>query len=64
MAHALRKGQAAIFNFTQDVTGSARIEERTFGSRPGLLAEAIEVSGKGPTSNCVKRREAIGAAIS
>ncbi|MBB5060282.1 hypothetical protein HDF16_005018 [Granulicella aggregans] len=28
---ALRKGQAAIFNLTQDIRGEARIVERAFG---------------------------------
>jgi hypothetical protein len=43
---ALRKGQAAIFNFTQDIRGEARIVERAFGIGSGVLAEAIAVIGE------------------
>jgi transposase-like protein len=43
---ALRKGQAAIFNITQDIRGEARIVERAFGIGPGALAEAVAVIGK------------------
>jgi len=43
---ALRKGQAAIFNLTQDIRGEARIVERAFGIGPGALAEAVAVIGE------------------
>jgi hypothetical protein len=36
---ALRKGQAAIFNLTQDIRGEARIVERAFGIGASALAE-------------------------
>jgi IS6 family transposase len=45
--HALRKGQAAIFNLTQDIRGEARIVERAFGIGSGALAEAVSVLGGG-----------------
>ena len=38
---ALRKGQAAIFNLTQDIRGKARIVERAFGIGASALAEAV-----------------------
>lgn len=38
---ALRKGQAAIFNLTNDVRGEARIVERAFGIGPSALTEAV-----------------------
>ncbi len=40
---ALRKGQAALFNLTQDIRGEARIVERAFGIGASALAEAIAV---------------------
>ena len=40
---ALRKGQAAIFNLTQDIRGEARIVERAFGLGPSALAEAVAI---------------------
>jgi hypothetical protein len=40
---ALRKGQAAIFNLTQDIRGQARIVERAFGLGASALAEAVAV---------------------
>ena len=40
---ALRKGQAAIFNLTQDIRGEARIVERAFGIGAGALPEAVGV---------------------
>ena len=43
---ALRKGQAAIFNLTQDIRGEARIVERAFGIGAGALAEAVAVIGE------------------
>ena len=43
---AIRKGQAAIFNLTQDIRGEARIVERAFGIGVSALAEAIEVFGE------------------
>ena len=43
---ALRKGQAAIFNLTQDIRGEARIVERAFGIGASALAEAIAVFGE------------------
>jgi IS6 family transposase len=41
--HALRKGQAGIFNLTQDIRGEARIVERAFGIGANALAEAIAI---------------------
>lgn len=41
--HALRKGQAAIFNLTDDVRGEARLVERAFGLRQSALAEATSL---------------------
>lgn len=38
---ALRKGQAAIFNLTDDVRGEVRIVERAFGIGPSALTEAV-----------------------
>ncbi len=38
---ALRKGQAATFNLTQDIRGEARIVERTFDINNSALAEAV-----------------------
>jgi len=38
---ALRKGQAGIFNFSNDVLGEARIVERAFDLEPCALAEAM-----------------------
>ena len=38
---ALRKGQAAIFNVTQDIHGEARIVERAFDIRANALAETV-----------------------
>jgi transposase, IS6 family len=43
---ALRKGQAAIFNLTQDIRGEARIVERAFGIGTTALAEAVAVIGE------------------
>jgi IS6 family transposase len=43
---ALRKGQAAIFNLTQDIRGEARSVERAFGIGVSALAEAISVFGE------------------
>lgn len=43
---ALRRGQAAIFNLTQDIRGEARIVERAFGIYTGALAEAVAVLNK------------------
>ena len=40
---ALRKGQATIFNLTQDIRGEARIVERAFGIGATALAEALAV---------------------
>ncbi len=40
---ALRKGQAAIFNLTQDIRGEARIVERAFSIGACALAEAVAV---------------------
>jgi len=37
---ALRKGQAAIFNLTQEIRGEARIVERAFGIGAAAIAEA------------------------
>jgi IS6 family transposase len=44
--HALRKGQAALFNLTQDIGGEARIVERAFGIGASALAEAVAVMGE------------------
>ena len=38
---ALRKGQAALFNLTQDIYGEARIVERAFGIGASVLADAV-----------------------
>ena len=43
---ALRKGQAEIFNLTQDICGQARIVERAFGIGASALAEAVAVIGE------------------
>lgn len=43
---ALRKGQAAIFNLTQDIRGEARIVERAFGIGAGALAETVTIIGE------------------
>jgi transposase-like protein len=43
---ALRKGQAAIFNLTQDIRGEARLVERAFGLGAGALAEAVAMIGE------------------
>jgi hypothetical protein len=38
---ALRKGQAALFNFPRDICGKARIVEQAFGLGTSALTEAI-----------------------
>ena len=43
---ALRKGQAAIFNLTQDIRGEARIVERAFGLGASALAETVAAIGE------------------
>ncbi len=43
---ALRKGQASMFNFTQDIRGEAHMVERAFGIGAGPLAEAIALIGE------------------
>ena len=43
---ALRKGQAAIFNLTQDIRGEARIVEHAFGLGASALAETVAAIGK------------------
>jgi len=43
---ALRKGQAAISNLTQDTRGEARIVERAFGIGASALAEAVAIIGE------------------
>ena len=43
---ALRKGQAAIFNLTQDIRGEARIVESAFGIGPSALAETVAIIGE------------------
>jgi hypothetical protein len=43
---ALRKGQATIFNLTQDIRGEARIVERAFGIGANALAEAVALIGQ------------------
>jgi len=47
MMRALRKGQAAIFNLTQDIRGEARLVESAFGLGASALAEAVAVIGEG-----------------
>lgn len=42
--HALRKGQAAIFNLTGDARGEARLVERAFGLGQSALAEDSSLS--------------------
>ena len=44
--HALRKGQAGIFNLTRDIRGEARIVERAFGISVSALGEAVAVFGE------------------
>src|SRR5271170_4397981 len=44
--HALRKGQAAIFNLTRDIVGEARLVERAFGLGPCALTEAVQLLGE------------------
>jgi hypothetical protein len=41
--HALRKGQAAIFNVTCEIRGEARLVERVFGFGASALAEAVQL---------------------
>ena len=48
LMRALRKGQAAIFNVTQDIHGEARLVERAFGIGPSALADAIALLGEQP----------------
>ena len=43
---ALRKGQAAIFNLTQDIRSEARAVGRAFGVGVSALSEAIAVFGE------------------
>ncbi len=43
---AFRKGQAAIFNLTQDICGEARIVERAFGLGASALAETVAAIGE------------------
>jgi transposase-like protein len=43
---ALRKGQAATFNLTQDIRGEARIVERAFGIGAGALVEVVALIGE------------------
>jgi len=43
---ALRKGQAAVFNLTQDIRGDALIVERAFGIGAIALAEAVAIIGE------------------
>ena len=43
---ALRKGQAAIFNVTQDIGGEARIVERAFGIGASALADGVALIGE------------------
>ena len=42
----LRKGQAAIFNLTQDIHGEARIVERAFGIKASAPAGAVALIGE------------------
>ncbi len=43
---ALRKGQAAAFNLTQDIRGEARIVERAFGLGACAIAEVVAIIGE------------------
>ncbi|MGC1968108.1 MAG: IS6 family transposase, partial [Candidatus Acidiferrales bacterium] len=43
---ALRKGQAALFNFTRDICGEARIVERAFGLGASAISEAVALIGE------------------
>ena len=43
---ALRKGQAAVFNLSQDIRGEARIVERAFGVGISALAETVALIGE------------------
>ncbi len=43
---ALRKGQTAIFNLTQDIHGEVRIVERAFGLGASALAEVVAIIGQ------------------
>ncbi len=51
LMRALRKGQAAVFNLTEDIRGEARVVERAFGIGVSALAEASEVFGEKLTSS-------------
>ena len=44
---ALRKGQAAAFNFTRDIRGEARIVEHAFGIGVCALTEAVTLVREG-----------------
>jgi IS6 family transposase len=46
MMRALRKGEAAIFNLTQDIRSEARIVERAFRIGASALAEAVAIIGE------------------
>ena len=46
MMRWLSKGQAAIFNLTQDICGVARLVERAFGIGASALAEAVAIIGE------------------
>jgi hypothetical protein len=46
VSRARRKGQAAIFNLTQDIRGEARIVERAFGFGACALAEVVAIIGE------------------
>jgi len=43
---ALRKGQAVIFNLTQDIRGEVRIVERASGLGACALAETVAMIGE------------------
>jgi transposase-like protein len=43
---ALRKGQAALFNFTRDIWGETRIVERAFGLGASAISEAVALIGE------------------
>ena len=43
---AFRKGQASIFNFTQDIRGEARIVARAFGIGAGPIEETVVLFGE------------------
>ena len=43
---ALRKSQAVVFHFTQDISDETRMVERAFGLGTGALADAVAILGE------------------